>query len=97
MEKPEIGDQPFWLPSEIDYRGRMYPRANIASHLMGDKYRSLFKFATKKKLGPKPENGDYSGFEWLLIHCVNSAEILKKPTREEALIRKVFEKFKKNI
>ena len=79
-----LGDQPYWMPNTIDYRGRLYPNAAIISHLNADKIRACHKFAEKKPLG-KGENGQFSGFEWLLIHAMNVAEVLKKPTREEAL------------
>ena len=81
----DLGDRPYWLPNTIDYRGRLYPNASIVSHLNSDKIRACHKFADKKKLG-KSLNGQFSGFEWLVIHAMNVAEVLSKPTREEALV-----------
>ena len=81
----DLGDREYFMPCSIDYRGRLYPMATFVSHLNNDSVRACHKFATKKKLGPRPSENEYSGFEWLIIHCMNCAEILKKPTREESL------------
>ena len=81
----DLGEREYFLPCSIDYRGRLYPMAHKASHLRDDTVRACHKFATKKKLGPRPSENEYSGFEWLIIHCMNCAEVLKKPTRDESL------------
>ncbi|XP_065918524.1 DNA-directed RNA polymerase, mitochondrial-like isoform X2 [Dysidea avara] len=54
----------FWLPHDIDFRGRAYAMPPHISHLSSDSNRALLLFAVGKPLGDK-------GLDWLKIHMVN--------------------------
>jgi len=41
----------FWLPLDLDYRGRIYPTTAIMNPLSSDPYRASFLFGKAKKLG----------------------------------------------
>ncbi|XP_054268813.1 DNA-directed RNA polymerase, mitochondrial-like isoform X1 [Macrosteles quadrilineatus] len=57
-------DKIFWLPHNMDFRGRVYPVPPHLNHLGADMSRSLLCFAQGKPLGPQ-------GLDWLKIHLVN--------------------------
>lgn len=48
----------FYLPHNVDFRGRAYPMVSILSHYQDDLVRSLLMFWFAKPLGP-------NGFNWL--------------------------------
>ncbi|XP_021497542.1 LOW QUALITY PROTEIN: DNA-directed RNA polymerase, mitochondrial [Meriones unguiculatus] len=61
----------FWLPHNMDFRGRTYPCPPHFNHLGSDLARALLEFAEGKPLGPK-------GLEWLKIHLVNLTGLKKR-------------------
>ncbi|KAJ7041142.1 DNA/RNA polymerase [Mycena alexandri] len=54
----------FYLPHNIDFRGRAYPLPPHLNHIGDDLSRGLLKFAQKHPLGER-------GFRWLKIHLSN--------------------------
>lgn len=50
----------FWLPHNIDFRGRVYPIPPYLSHVSCDAARALLLFAKGQKLGPE-------GLDWLKV------------------------------
>lgn len=48
----------FYLPHNVDFRGRAYPMVSLLSHYQDDLVRSLLMFWNSKPLGP-------TGFDWL--------------------------------
>lgn len=54
----------FYLPHNMDFRGRAYPLSPHLNHLGNDLSRSLLKFWTGRRLGE-------SGLRWLKIHTAN--------------------------
>lgn len=64
-----LGDDVFWTPANMDYRGRVY-------HLCGfnfqrsDHVRAMFQFADGKPLGPH-------GLYWLKVHLANCGDFNK--------------------
>ncbi|XP_067622531.1 DNA-directed RNA polymerase, mitochondrial isoform X2 [Eurosta solidaginis] len=54
----------FWLPHNMDFRGRVYPIPPHLNHLGSDLARSMLIFDEAKPLGT-------DGFSWLKLHCVN--------------------------
>ncbi|RKP30872.1 DNA/RNA polymerase [Metschnikowia bicuspidata] len=48
----------FYLPHNLDFRGRVYPHVSFLSHHSEDLVRSLMMFWESKELGPE-------GFDWL--------------------------------
>jgi DNA-directed RNA polymerase len=54
----------FWLPHNMDFRGRAYPVPPYLSPVGDDLCRGLLTFANKKPLGE-------AGLKWLMIHCAN--------------------------
>ncbi|XP_014471686.1 PREDICTED: DNA-directed RNA polymerase, mitochondrial isoform X2 [Dinoponera quadriceps] len=64
-------NQVFWLPHNLDFRGRAYPVAPHLTHLTSDLGRSFLIFAQKKPLGPK-------GLDWLKIHTINLTGMKKR-------------------
>lgn len=54
----------FYLPHNMDFRGRAYPLSPHLNHLGDDLSRSLLKFWNGRKLGE-------SGLKWLKIHAAN--------------------------
>ncbi|KAJ7160872.1 DNA/RNA polymerase [Mycena filopes] len=54
----------FYLPHNIDFRGRAYPLPPHLNHIGDDLSRGLLKFAEKRPLGAR-------GFRWLKIHLSN--------------------------
>lgn len=72
-------DRPFWLPLNLDFRGRAYSLPPHLSHLGNDLGRSLMVFQKKKKLG-------IDGLTWLKLHCINLTGLKKRdPIRERLL------------
>ncbi|XP_046457253.1 DNA-directed RNA polymerase, mitochondrial-like [Daphnia pulex] len=57
-------DKVFWLPHNMDFRGRVYPCSPHLTHLSHDMARSLLFFAQGKPLGA-------DGFNWLKLHVIN--------------------------
>ncbi|XP_046673153.1 DNA-directed RNA polymerase, mitochondrial isoform X2 [Homalodisca vitripennis] len=57
-------DRVFWLPHNMDFRGRVYPCPPHLNHLGADMSRSLLCFAQGQPLGS-------TGLDWLKIHLVN--------------------------
>lgn len=72
-------DRPFWLPLNLDFRGRAYSLPPHLSHLGGDLGRSLIKFYKKKKLG-------VDGLSWLKLHCINLTGLKKRDSVRERLL-----------
>ncbi|KAJ7875287.1 DNA/RNA polymerase [Mycena olivaceomarginata] len=54
----------FYLPHNVDFRGRAYPLPPHLNHVGDDLSRGLLMFAEKKPLGAR-------GFRWLKIHLSN--------------------------
>ncbi|XP_011504783.1 PREDICTED: DNA-directed RNA polymerase, mitochondrial [Ceratosolen solmsi marchali] len=69
----------FWLPHNMDFRGRVYPIPPHLNHLGSDLSRSLLIFALKKPLGPK-------GLDWLKIHAINLTGLKKREPISNRLI-----------
>jgi len=64
-------DKIFWLPHNLDFRGRAYPMSPHLTHLSSDLSRSILIFAEKKPLGP-------NGLDWLKIHTINLTGMKKR-------------------
>ncbi|EDV24384.1 uncharacterized protein TRIADDRAFT_25308, partial [Trichoplax adhaerens] len=54
----------FWLPHNMDFRGRVYPIPPHLSHVGNDLSRSLMLFAIGRPLGTE-------GFDWIKVHLAN--------------------------
>ncbi|CRL00537.1 CLUMA_CG013798, isoform A [Clunio marinus] len=72
-------DRVFWLPHNMDFRGRVYPIPPHLNHLSSDLARSLLIFHQKKKLG-------IDGFSWLKLHCINLTGLKKRDSVRERLL-----------
>lgn len=72
-------DRPFWLPLNLDFRGRAYSLPPHLSHLGNDLGRSLMVFQKKKKLG-------IDGMTWLKLHCINLTGLKKRDSIRERLL-----------
>lgn len=59
----------FYLPHNLDFRGRAYP-VPVFSHQHGDATKALFEFADGKPLGQ-------DGMWWLMIHLANCGDFGK--------------------
>lgn len=59
----------FYLPHNLDFRGRLYPIPTF-NHQRADHIRALFQFARGKKLGP-------TGAYWLCINVANTGDFDK--------------------
>ncbi|XP_031771738.1 DNA-directed RNA polymerase, mitochondrial [Apis florea] len=68
----------FWLPYNLDFRGRVYPIPPYLNHLSSDLGRSLLLFAKGKPLGP-------NGINWLKLHVINLTNFKKGSSLEERL------------
>ncbi|KAJ4450804.1 hypothetical protein ANN_02234 [Periplaneta americana] len=68
----------FWLPHNMDFRGRVYPCPPHLNHLGSDMARSLLCFAKGEPLGPK-------GLDWLKMHVVNLTGLKKRDQEVERL------------
>lgn len=64
-------DKVFWMPHNLDFRGRAYPVPPHLTHLSSDLGRSILMFAQGKPLGPK-------GLDWLKIHAINLTGFKKR-------------------
>ncbi|KAG8041705.1 hypothetical protein G9C98_007009 [Cotesia typhae] len=71
-------DKIFWLPHNMDFRGRVYPVPPHLSHLGSDLARSIMMFALGKPLGPR-------GLDWLKIHTINLTGFKKRESIAERL------------
>lgn len=60
----EFRDVTFYLPHNMDFRGRAYVVPPYLSHLGNDLARGLLLFGNKKPLGP-------TGLSWIKIHLAN--------------------------
>lgn len=63
----------FWLPHNLDFRGRVYPVPHF-SHQRADHIKALFEFADSEALGP-------SGGAWLAVHLANCGDFGKVSKR----------------
>lgn len=72
-------DRVFWLPHNMDFRGRVYPVPPHLNHLGSDLARSLLVFHQKKKMG-------VDGFMWLKLHCINLTGLKKRDSVRERLL-----------
>ncbi|XP_003502602.1 DNA-directed RNA polymerase, mitochondrial isoform X2 [Cricetulus griseus] len=61
----------FWLPHNMDFRGRTYPCPPYFNHLGSDLARALLEFAEGRPLGPR-------GLDWIKIHLVNLTGLRKR-------------------
>uniref|UniRef100_A0AAR5Q1A0 DNA-directed RNA polymerase n=1 Tax=Dendroctonus ponderosae TaxID=77166 RepID=A0AAR5Q1A0_DENPD len=68
----------FWLPHNMDFRGRVYPVPPHLNHLGSDLARSMLVFAESRPLGPK-------GLDWLKIHLINLTGLKKRDSIQDRL------------
>ncbi|XP_032989759.1 DNA-directed RNA polymerase, mitochondrial isoform X2 [Rhinolophus ferrumequinum] len=68
----------FWLPHNMDFRGRTYPCPPHFNHLGSDLARSLLEFAQGRPLGPH-------GLDWLKVHLVNLTGLKKRESLQARL------------
>ncbi|XP_045686780.1 DNA-directed RNA polymerase, mitochondrial [Phyllostomus hastatus] len=68
----------FWLPHNMDFRGRTYPCPPHFNHLGSDLARALLEFAHGRPLGPH-------GLDWLKIHLVNLTGLKKHESLQARL------------
>ncbi|XP_006898086.1 PREDICTED: DNA-directed RNA polymerase, mitochondrial [Elephantulus edwardii] len=68
----------FWLPHNMDFRGRTYPCPPHLSHLGSDLARALLEFAQGRPLGPH-------GLDWLKLHLVNLTGLKKRESLQARL------------
>ncbi|XP_053437582.1 DNA-directed RNA polymerase, mitochondrial isoform X1 [Nycticebus coucang] len=68
----------FWLPHNMDFRGRTYPCPPHFNHLGSDLARALLEFAEGRPLGPH-------GLDWLKIHLANLTGLKKRESLHERL------------
>lgn len=71
-------DKVFWLPHNMDFRGRVYPIPPHMNHLSSDISRSLLFFNEKQPLGP-------DGLRWLKLHCINLTGLKKRESIQTRL------------
>lgn len=71
-------DKIFWLPHNLDFRGRAYPIPPHLTHLSSDLGRSILMFAQGKPLSPK-------GLDWLKIHTINMTGLKKREPMHKRL------------
>lgn len=71
-------NRPFWLPHNMDFRGRVYPLPPHFSHMGSDLAKSLLIFHEGKPLGP-------DGLKWLKIHCINLTGTKKRESIDDRL------------
>ncbi|KAL5280867.1 POLRMT family protein [Megaselia abdita] len=72
-------DKTFWLPHNMDFRGRVYPIPPHLNHLGSDLARSLLIFDKARPLG-------VDGFMWLKLHCINLTGLKKRDSVRERLL-----------
>ncbi|XP_019512736.1 PREDICTED: DNA-directed RNA polymerase, mitochondrial isoform X4 [Hipposideros armiger] len=68
----------FWLPHNMDFRGRTYPCPPHFNHLGSDLARALLEFAQGRPLGPH-------GLDWLKVHLVNLTGLKKRESLQARL------------
>ncbi|CAK1587142.1 unnamed protein product [Parnassius mnemosyne] len=66
----------FWLPHNMDFRGRVYAVGPHVSVLGADAARALLRLARTRPLGPR-------GLRWLQLHAVNLTGTMKSSTLQE--------------
>ncbi|KYQ53912.1 DNA-directed RNA polymerase, mitochondrial [Trachymyrmex zeteki] len=71
-------DKVFWMPHNLDFRGRAYPVPPHLTHLTSDLGRSILMFAQGKPLGP-------DGLDWLKIHAINMSGLKKREPMHKRL------------
>lgn len=71
-------DKIFWLPHNMDFRGRVYPLPPHLNHLGSDLARSMLVFAEPRPLGP-------NGLNWLKIHLINLTGLKKRNSVKDRL------------
>ncbi|XP_045774865.1 DNA-directed RNA polymerase, mitochondrial isoform X2 [Maniola jurtina] len=71
-------DRIFWLPHNMDFRGRVYAVGPHVSVLGADAARSLLQLAQQRPLGPR-------GLSWLKLHAINLTGTKKRSTVAERL------------
>lgn len=76
LQKFQFRDEIFWLPHNMDFRGRVYPVPPHLNHLGSDLARSMLVFAEARPLGDK-------GLDWLKLHLVNLTGLMKHDPLEE--------------
>jgi len=69
----------FWLPHNMDFRGRVYPIPPHLNHLGSDLARSMLVFAESRPLGP-------DGLDWLKLHLINLTGLMKRSRVGDRLI-----------
>lgn len=69
----------FWLPHNMDFRGRVYPIPPHLTHLSSDLSRSLLLFHQKQPLGK-------DGLMWLKLHCINLTGKKKRESITDRLL-----------
>lgn len=69
----------FYMPLNLDFRGRIYPISPHLNQIGNDISRGLLEFAEGKRLGP-------AGFRWLKIHLANKMGHDKLPITERMAI-----------
>ncbi|XP_044253587.1 DNA-directed RNA polymerase, mitochondrial [Tribolium madens] len=68
----------FWLPHNMDFRGRVYPVPPHLNHLGSDLARSMLVFAESRPLGPQ-------GLNWLKLHLINLTGLKKRDSITDRL------------
>lgn len=69
-------DRIFWLPHNMDFRGRVYPVPPHLNHLSADMSRALLQFYQKQPLGE-------DGLRLLKLHCINLTGLKKRDSVQE--------------
>ncbi|XP_055836437.1 DNA-directed RNA polymerase, mitochondrial [Episyrphus balteatus] len=72
-------DKVFWLPHNMDFRGRVYPLPPHLNHLGSDLARSMLIFDQAQPMGE-------DGFSWLKLHCINLTGMKKRDSVRERLL-----------
>lgn len=72
-------DRAFWLPHNMDFRGRVYPIPPHLTHISADLTRSMLCFHQKQPLGE-------FGLDRLKLHCINLTGNKKRCSMDERLI-----------
>ncbi|XP_064396312.1 DNA-directed RNA polymerase, mitochondrial-like isoform X2 [Halichondria panicea] len=71
-------DKVFWLPHNMDFRGRVYPIPPHLTHIAMDVGRAMLKFGVGYPLGE-------GGLDWLKIHIITLQGAKKKESMEVRL------------
>lgn len=71
-------DKPFWMPHNLDFRGRVYPVPPHLNHLSSDLIRALLIFNQERPLG-------VDGLKWLKLHCINLTGLKKRESYDDRL------------